>query len=90
MQLRCSLMGFEKNYRIKIPSKQLIKNFTTKIYQNKIEPWFFTGFTDAEGSFSIIIDKNNKRTLGWRVQTKFQIGLDKRAIVLFYYNYNSF
>jgi len=23
------------------------------------------GFTDAEGSFSIIIDKNNKRNLGW-------------------------
>ena len=40
--------------------------------------WFLR--TDAEGSFSIIIDKNNKRTLGWRVQPKFQIGVDKRDL----------
>jgi len=39
-----------------------------------------TGFTDAEGSFSIIIDKNNKRTLGWRIQPKVQIGVDKRDL----------
>jgi len=80
MKLRCTLMGFERNYRIKFPSKQLIKNFSTFNYPSKIEPWFLTGFTDAEGSFSIIIDKNNKRKLGWRVQTKFQIGLDKRDL----------
>lgn len=58
-------MGFERNYRIKFPSKQLIKNFSTFNYPSKIEPWFLTGFTDAEGSFSIIKDKNNKRKLGW-------------------------
>jgi hypothetical protein len=80
MHLRCTLMGFERNYQIKIPSKQLINKFSTKIYPNKIEPWFLTGFTDAEGSFSIIIDKNNKRTLGWRVLPKFQIGVDKRDL----------
>jgi len=80
MKLRYTLMGFEKNYQIKIPSKQLINKFSNKIYPNKIEPWFLTGFTDAFGSFSIIIDKNNKRTLGWRVQPKFQIGVDKRDL----------
>jgi hypothetical protein len=80
MHLRCTLMGFEKNYQIKIPSKQLIKKFSTFNYPSKVEPWFLTGFTDAEGSFSIIIDKNNKRTLGWRVQPKFQIGVDKRDL----------
>ena len=75
-------MGFEINYRIKFPSKQLIKNFSTfnNLSAKAIEPWFFTGFTDAEGSFSIIIDKNNKRKLGWRIQPKFQIGLDKRDL----------
>ena len=73
-------MGFERNYRIKIPSKQLINNFSTFNYPSKLEPWFLTGFADAEGSFSIIIDKNIKRNLGWRVQTKFQIGLDKRDL----------
>jgi hypothetical protein len=65
-------MGFERNYRIRIPSKQLINNFSTFNYPAggaagaggaKLEPWFVTGFTDAEGSFSIILDKNNKRKL---------------------------
>ena len=28
MILRCTLMGFERNYRIRIPSKQLINNFS--------------------------------------------------------------
>ena len=65
--LRCTLMGGESRYQIKIPSKQLIRKFSTKIYPSKVEPWFVTGFTDAAlaGSLSIIIDKNNKRTLGW-------------------------
>jgi len=62
--LRCTLMGFERNYPIKIPSKQLNNKFSTFNYPSKLEPWFVTGFTDAEGSFSIIIDKNNKRKLG--------------------------
>jgi hypothetical protein len=82
MILRCTLMGFERNYPVKIPSKQLKKNFSTFNYPTAkaIEPWFITGFTDAEGSFSIVIDKVIKRKLGWRVQHKFQIGLDKRDL----------
>jgi hypothetical protein len=75
-------MGFESNYQVKIPSKQLIKNFSTIKYPSKINPWFITGLTDAEGSFSVIIDKKNQRKLGWRVQTKFQIGVDKRDLSL--------
>lgn len=43
---------------------------------------FVTGLTDAEGTFTIMIDKNKKRTLGWRVQAKFQIGLHKRDLAL--------
>ena len=30
-----------------------------------VDPWFWSGLIDAEGSFSIIIDKNNTRKLGW-------------------------
>ena len=41
-----------------------------------------TGLIDAEGSFSIIIDKNKNRKLGWGVQSKFQIGLHKRDLSL--------
>ena len=58
--LRYTLMGFERNYQLKILSKQLIeKNFSTlRSSSNSTDPWFWTGLIDAEGSFSIIIDKN--------------------------------
>jgi len=63
--LRYTLMGFERNYQIKIPSKQLnIKKFSTFYYSYQFNPWFWTGLIDAEGSFSIIIDKNKSRKLG--------------------------
>ena len=37
---------------------------------------------DAEGSFSVIVDKNKTRKLGWRVQTKFQLGLHIKDLPL--------
>jgi hypothetical protein len=83
MHLRYTLMGFERNYQIKIPSKQLnVKHYSTFNYPSQVNPWFWTGLIDAEGSFSIIIDKNNSRRLGWRVQSKFQMGLHKRDLSL--------
>jgi len=83
MQLRCTLMGFERNYPVKFPSKQFnARNFSTSKSTTNVNPWFWTGLIDAEGSFSIIIKRNIKRTLGWQVESKFQIGLDKNDISL--------
>ncbi len=83
MQLRYTLMGFERNYQVKIPSKQLnIKNFSTLFSKKPVNGWFITGLIDAEGSFSVIIDKNKSRKLGWRVQTKFQLGMHLRDLSL--------
>ena len=81
MLLRCTLMGFERNYQIKIPSKQL-NYFSILHSNNRLNPWFVTGLADSEGTFTIMIDQNQKRTLGWRVQAKFQIGLHKRDLDL--------
>ena len=83
MQLRCILMGSEKNYQVKIPSKQLYagkaKNFSTFNHSSgsakATNPWILTGFIDAEGSFSVFIIKDTKRKLGWRIDPKFQLGL---------------
>jgi len=78
-------MGFERNYRINNPSKQLkLKKlfFSTSNFNPKMNPWFWSGLIDAEGSFSIIIDRNKLRKLGWRVQSKFQIGLHIRDLSL--------
>ena len=52
----------------------------TKRKFSKLDPWFVTGLIDAEGSFSILINKDNRRNLGWRVQGKFQLGLHKRDL----------
>ena len=47
-KLRCTLMGFERNYQVKIPSKQLnIKNYSTSNNSSNINPWFLTGLIDA-------------------------------------------
>ena len=61
--LRCTLMGFERNYQVKIPSNQLNKKqysarpprrlFGTTFNISPENPWFITGLMDAESSFQI-------------------------------------
>lgn len=60
--LRCTLMGSESRYQVKILSKQLsIRNFSTLLAQQpKLNPWFVTGLVDGEGSFGITIYKDNR------------------------------
>ena len=85
--LRCTLMGFERNYQVKVPSNQLNKtnNFCTsacaQVQFTKLDPWFVTGFCDGEASFSvsIYIDKRIKGRVGWVVKPSFQISLHSAA-----------
>ena len=84
-------MGFERNYQIKVLSKQLNKtNFCTsfndpmilkQVQFTKLDPWFVTGFCDGEASFSvsIYIDKRIKGRVGWVVKPSFQISLHSVA-----------
>ena len=47
-KLRCTLMGGESRYQIKIPSNQInTKNFSTFNSSLPINPWFITGLIDA-------------------------------------------
>lgn len=57
MKLRCTLMGNERSYQVKIPSNQIIQRriFSIEPYlklTQLIEPWFITGFTDATSAFA--------------------------------------
>ena len=53
------------------------------LYQSVIDnPWFLTGFTDAEGCFTISIFKNNRVKTGWTVKLSFQIALHEKDITL--------
>jgi hypothetical protein len=55
MYLRYTLMDFERNYQVKIPSNQINKaSYSTLIAQPKMNPWFFTGFSGAEACFSFL------------------------------------
>jgi hypothetical protein len=47
-----------------------------------VNPWFVTGFSDAESSFSILIQANSKYTTGWRIKPIFAIGLHKKDLEL--------
>jgi hypothetical protein len=81
--LRCTLMGLETGYQIKIPAKQLINrpysNLLNKLMMN---PWFFTGFSDAESSFIISIYKDENSKLKWRVSPYFSIHIHIKDLEL--------
>lgn len=92
INLRCTLTDFERNKDkklgfnmqqgwnsiIKSPSKQYdLKRFSTSS-SIIVNPGTWSGLIDGEGSFTIVIDKNKARKLGWRAQLKFQIGLHKK------------
>ena len=69
MYLRCTLMNFERNYPVKILSNRInvlrtyitiVTHKSVLVHKLKINPWFLSGFADAEGSFSILIQPNSK------------------------------
>jgi len=80
-KLRCTLTGFERSYQVKIPSKQLfLRYYSTD--EKPLNPNFVTGFTDAEGCFTISIYSENKATTKIRVMARFKIGLNKKDLPL--------
>jgi len=110
LQLRCTLMDFERYYQTSLPSKQIsIRTFRTfstsnfkpplllplpdrsktrgtrgSIGHKKLNPWFVTGFIDAEGTFCTTIYKNKAYKTGWVVRSFFEIGLNQRDSYLIY------
>lgn len=84
--LRCTLMGGASYYQINYPSKQFKSYFSTLHSDSDIKvqlnPYWVTGFTDAEGTFTVVFDKINTRKLNWRIQPKFQISLHVRDLPL--------
>ena len=47
-----------------------------------LDPYFITGFSDAEASFNIRISLNKKYSVGWVVELSYQIGLHKKDKML--------
>jgi len=78
-------MGLERGYQVKVLSKQIARystnnnsldshnNFKSKI--DRLNPWFITGFSDAESSFIILVQSRSDSNTKWRVKATFAIGL---------------
>ena len=59
------------------------KFYSTSAENKKaLDPWYVTGFTDAEGSFNIVVAKSPQARTGWRVQARFIIELHIKDIAL--------
>jgi len=72
--LRCTLMGFERNYQVKIPTNQLLNRLYSTLSNNQaLNPWFITGYSDGESSFIISIYRDENTKLKWRVSAYFSI-----------------
>jgi hypothetical protein len=83
LRLRCTLMGFERSYQFGILSNQINKaKYSTLAFLPKLNPWWTTGFADAEGSFSILIQHNTKFNTNWRVKAIFSIGLHIKDLAI--------
>jgi len=84
-KLRCTLMGFERNYQVKILSNQINKQIrlyssdtiiNTKNKNSKLNNfWFISGLVDAEGCFTIGVSRSSKNIVGWGLKLTFKIGL---------------
>lgn len=80
--LRCILMEIERNYQFKIPTNQLLVKLFSTLNDKKLNPWFITGFSDAEGSFIVSIYRDEKSKLKWRVSAYFSIHVHDKDLPL--------
>lgn len=81
--LRYTLMGFERNYQINVPSKQIIKyTYSTLSLNSKLNPWMITGLADSEGSFIISLQSNDNSKTKWKVKPSFSLALHKKDIAI--------
>jgi len=83
-------MGFERNYQVKILSKQMKIYYTTLVapqpkitsFSGSLNPFFITGFTDAEGCFQVQVNSSKTTKIGFTVQVKFLICIDQKDKII--------
>ena len=62
-------------YYTKFIASAIYKNYSTNSNFNKLNPWFITGFVDAEGCFLININSKANLKNKWGVRASFKITL---------------
>lgn len=72
-----------------LPPRSKVSKLSTSIKTpENLDPNWITGFTDAEGCFSVIISK--RPNLNWRVMVSFEINLHIKDIAVLYLIKNYF
>ena len=71
------------NKRLYFTEAKESKNINSFIHKDSfsLNPWFITGFTDGDGSFSVSITKK-KEGIGWKISPMFTFGLDVKDLDL--------
>lgn len=54
----------------------------SNLNDNKLSPYWVTGFSDAESTFSIRISKSKSSNTGWSINPVFAIELHKKDIAI--------
>ncbi len=90
LRLRFGLIAFERKFSVRIPfyshytflsrtySTGNIPNKAIKFKYTKLNPWFITGFADAESSFIVLVQPRSDSKTKWRVKASFAIGLHQK------------
>jgi len=65
---------FKQTFRF-YSTKARTSNLSCQNDKNYLDPWFVTGFSDAEGCFMVTVRENLGCNLGWAVVAAFQISL---------------
>lgn len=73
---------FYKNFKLNYCLKTKLTKANFSSVNTKLCPYWASGFSDAESSFSIRITRDKTRITGWRVSPLFVIELNNRDILL--------
>lgn len=80
--LQSSRVSEDKNLLVSESSLEDFFNTQSSDEQFKLNPWFVTGFTDAEGCFSISIIKDPRYKAGYRVEALYSVTLHKKDVII--------
>ena len=91
--LRFVLKSYENNLVINpLPYLIIRRQYTTELSNScckvnnrdnlLLDPWFITGFTDAEASFLVVFQKSPKAKNGYFITTRFKISLHVRDKII--------
>lgn len=76
------IKGYYTNHLGSLIIKRKFSTNNSSNHKYDINPWFVTGFSDAESTFIVPLRKRSEFKHGWEVLTEFKIGLHRKDLLL--------